>query len=139
MGSVTNLQFRNPKITKSELAKMGLDVQNSDPRNFQLFGIQGAELSQMNYSSPAPQSPEIPIFIEGESDGKWDDGDYILFYGQSTRDWIFSAGEYKSFNNFYAANTTLIFGSDTKKANEFKINPDLWAPSQQHIRGMKSI
>lgn len=32
---------------------MGLDVQNSDPRNFQLFGIQGAELSQMNYSSPA--------------------------------------------------------------------------------------
>lgn len=118
---------------------MGLDVQNSDPRNFQLFGIQGAELSQMNYSSPAPQSPEIPIFIEGESDGKWDDGDYILFYGQSTRDWIFSAGEYKSFNNFYAANTTLIFGSDTKKANEFKINPDLWAPSQQHIRGMKSI
>ena len=81
-GKWVQLQIDNSgihKITKSELAKMGLDVQNSDPRNFQLFGIQGAELSQMNYSAPAPQSPEIPIFIEGESDGKWDDGDYIFF------------------------------------------------------------
>ena len=122
-GKWVQLQIDNSgihKITKSELAKMGFDVENSDPRNFQLFGIQGAELSQMNYSAPAPQSPEIPIFIEGELDGKWDEGDYILFYGQSTRDWVFSAGEYKSFNNFYAPNTTLIIGSDSKKGKRIQ-------------------
>ena len=94
---------------------MGLDVQNTDPRNLQLFGIQGAELSQMNYTAPSPQSPEIPIYIEGEADGKWDDGDYLLFYGQSTSDWIFSAGEYSNYTNFYAANTSLILGNASKK------------------------
>lgn len=122
-GKWVQLQIDNSgmhKITKSELSKMGVDVQNSDPRNFQLFGIQGAELSQMNYNSATFQSPEIPIYVEGESDGKWDDGDFILFYGQSTKDWLFSGSEYKNFTNFYAPKTTLILGSASKKGKRIQ-------------------
>ena len=111
------------KITKSDLSKMGLDVQNTDPRNFQLFGIQGAELSQMNFSAPSPQSPEIPIYIEGESDGKWDDADYILFYGQASIDWIFSGGDYKNFTNFYASHTSMILGSGANKGKRIQDQP----------------
>ena len=125
-GKWVQLQIDNSgihKITKSELSKMGLDVQNTDPRNLQLFGIQGAELSQMNYTAPSPQSPEIPIYIEGEADGKWDDGDYLLFYGQSTSDWIFSAGEYSNYTNFYAANTSLILGNASKKGLRIQDQP----------------
>lgn len=29
------------KITKTELQAMGLDLSNSDPRNFRIYGIQG--------------------------------------------------------------------------------------------------
>ena len=111
------------KITKSELSKMGLDVQNTNPRNFQLFGIQGAELSQMNYSYPAPQSPEIPIYIEGEQDGTWDDGDFILFYGQSTSDWTYTGSEYRNFTNFYSPHTTLIIGSGSNQGKRIRDDP----------------
>lgn len=59
------------KITRQDLQQKapGLNLQNIDPRTFRLFsgGIQ------------------IPIYVQGESDGSFDAGDYFEFYGEQYR------------------------------------------------------
>jgi hypothetical protein len=61
--------------------KLGVsNIDNIDPRNIQLLGNGGFMLSEKN-SDPRPDDLlENAIFISGESDGKFDPSDYILFY-----------------------------------------------------------
>lgn len=54
------------KLTKSYLDSIGVNFSSVDPRKIHLTS----------------SGVEIPIYIEGESDGVFNDNDYILFYGQ---------------------------------------------------------
>ncbi len=53
------------KLTKDILEEYGLNVNNIDPTTFQVF--EGGK--------------EVPIFVYGQSDGSFNSGDYIEFYG----------------------------------------------------------
>jgi hypothetical protein len=103
------------KITMAELKNMGLDVASSDPRNFQIYGTQGQGLPETNTALVRAQSHQIPCDVIGEADGVWNDGDAVIFYVQSTKDWAFSQYNYQHFSNFYADKTQFVIGhSDTK-------------------------
>jgi hypothetical protein len=52
------------KITKAQLNEAGIPIESIDPRNIQLFG----------------KNQQIPIYIEGEQDGVFNDDDYIEFF-----------------------------------------------------------
>ncbi len=54
------------KLTYAELNAAGLPVTILDPRTFRLYNL----------------GSQVAIYVEGESDGKFDSADYILFYGQ---------------------------------------------------------
>jgi len=54
------------QMTYDDLDTAGLPVDTLDPRTFQLFNM----------------GSEVAIYVEGEGDGSFDPGDYILFYGQ---------------------------------------------------------
>ncbi|NBX63656.1 MAG: hypothetical protein EBT66_01655 [Bacteroidetes bacterium] len=101
------------KMTKSELQAMGFDLANSDPRNFCIYGIQGQGLPSINGASIRSESPQIACEIIGESDGVWNDGDAVIFYGQSAKDWEFDRVEYRHSNNFYASKVNLLIGHGT--------------------------
>lgn len=101
------------KITKAELLAMGLDVSGTDPRNFQLYGIQGLGLSETNGALIRQQAPQIACEIQGESDGTWDDGDAVYFYAQAAKDWEFNQVEYQHANNFYSSKTRFVIGQGT--------------------------
>ncbi|MBP5474070.1 MAG: hypothetical protein J6X92_04855, partial [Bacteroidales bacterium] len=73
------------KIDYSDLVYLGLD----DPSRPQIFGNNNGQLSYINDNSAKDDLSEIPIYIEKGADGIFDEGDYILFYGQSTNRWIF--------------------------------------------------
>lgn len=64
------------------LNTLGLDINNIDPRNIQLWGTDGYELPERN-SDERPEFSEIPIIVEGESDGSFDGSDRIIFFGNS--------------------------------------------------------
>ncbi len=70
------------RIDKQYLTNLGINVSNIDPRNIQLWGTNGYELPHPNADS-RPSFAQIPIIVSGESDGSFDDSDYILFYGNS--------------------------------------------------------
>ncbi len=70
------------KLTADDLRKMGIDVTAIDPRNIRLYGNGGGMLPQPNAAARPADLSENSIFVEGETDGRLDAADYVLFYGQ---------------------------------------------------------
>jgi hypothetical protein len=72
---------------KNELGISNLD--NVDPRSIRLLGNGGAMLAEKN-SDPRPDDLiENAIQVVGENDGKFDAGDYILFYAVGPNPWYY--------------------------------------------------
>lgn len=122
------------KIDVSFLQKMGVNASQVNPQNIKIFGNGGAMLPQKN-SVPRPKDLiENAIVVEGESDGRFDNTDYILFYGQSPHTTYYDSAEklFKHELNSYS-DTTFYFLtiSDTKGlrvANAQRVNS---TPSKQ--------
>ena len=70
------------QLNSTYLQKIGIDVGNIDPRKIQIWGTDGYQLPELNITS-RPVFSEIPIIVEGESDGSFDSNDRVLFYGNS--------------------------------------------------------
>lgn len=86
------------------LKDLGIDVDNIDPRQIQLFNNGGGMLPERN-STPRPDDLlENPIQVVGESDGSFDSGDYILFFGQAPVQWRYVGGSqlYKRVEHLYS-------------------------------------
>lgn len=86
------------KLTYSFLKdELGMDIDNIDPARIQLLGIPGGQLP---YYSEAPRTDdlaELPIWISGGNDGSFDNGDYLVFYGQGASIWAYDEAERKFF------------------------------------------
>ena len=54
------------KITQPELIAWGVDVVSIDPKTFKLYS----------------EGDEVQTYVHGEADGKFDETDYIVFYGK---------------------------------------------------------
>ena len=78
------------KIDRNMLVQAGVPVNSLDPRTLRLFNGGGKALPLDN-SNPFLELKELAIFVLGEEDGKFDAGDYILFYGWSPNDWDYDA------------------------------------------------
>lgn len=60
----------------------GISLSNIDPRTIKIYGNGGEELSE-NVSTVRPVDlVENAIYVEGEADGQFNSGDYLLFYGK---------------------------------------------------------
>jgi hypothetical protein len=69
------------KIDYPLLQKMGINPTSIDPKKIQLFTGQPGMLPQSNSTQRINDLKELAIYVSGESDGKFDAGDYILFFG----------------------------------------------------------
>ncbi|MGF1670879.1 MAG: type IX secretion system sortase PorU [Balneolaceae bacterium] len=69
-------------LNRDYLVELGVPVDQIDPRNIQIWTTPGGELPRRN-SDPRPILQEIPIVVNGESNGNFDVNDTILFYGSS--------------------------------------------------------
>ncbi|MBD1396523.1 type IX secretion system sortase PorU [Pontibacter sp. JH31] len=80
------------RIDKALLQSLGMNTQQLDPRTLQLFGNGGGILPQA-ISAPRPDDLiENAIWVAGEADGRFDDGDYVLFYAQGPHTWQYTGG-----------------------------------------------
>jgi hypothetical protein len=61
--------------------KLGVsNIDNIDPRNIRIYGNGGAMVPEKNSDQRNDDLIENAIFVSGESDGKFNNGDFILFY-----------------------------------------------------------
>ncbi len=70
------------KIDRSLFKKMGFDPSQVNPQKIKIYGNGGGMLPQANSTARPVDLIENAIHVQGESDGVFDPGDYILFYGQ---------------------------------------------------------
>lgn len=76
-----------------DFLKNGLGISNLDnidPRTIKLLGNEGGDLPEANADFRHADVPENAIIVVGEADGRFDTDDYILFYGESPSQWIYS-------------------------------------------------
>ncbi len=80
------------KLTASDLTALGIDVSQIDPRQIRIYHNGGGVLPEMNNIARPDDLVEIPIHVEGEGDGRFDNNDYILFYGRGPVCWSLESG-----------------------------------------------
>lgn len=76
------------KIDRAFLERLGMDVSQIQPRNLKIYSHGGQTLPLLNSRTQHYDLPEIPIQVVGEESGSFDAGDYILFYGISTKGYV---------------------------------------------------
>lgn len=101
------------KIDYAFLQNLGINPSAIDPRNIQIYGNGGEILSEYNGDNHYDDLTENAIYVQGESDGAFNNSDYILFYGQSPHKWELSFGanactRYMRNKHFYS-DTTFYF------------------------------
>lgn len=79
------------RITASDLSAMGLNPSSIDPRNIRIYGNGGGVLPEKNSVPRLDDLAENAIEVIGEADGKFDAGDYILFYAKGPLEWRYNA------------------------------------------------
>lgn len=75
------------KIGYDELSEMGIPMSGLDPRKIRIFGNGNGIVPEKNSDARYDDLIENAIYVHGEEDGVFDEGDYLLFYGQSSVQW----------------------------------------------------
>jgi hypothetical protein len=93
------------KIDKSFLSSMGINIAALDPRKIRVYGNGGKVIPELNGAFRYDDLQENAIKVIGESDGVFDDNDYVLFYGTGTEYWSQTANKWMRFSrqkNYYS-------------------------------------
>ena len=75
------------RIDRNLLQQIGISPENVDPRKIHIYGNGGNLLPELNGDFRYDDLQENAIYIEGEADGSFDNGDFILFYAKGPHDW----------------------------------------------------
>lgn len=75
------------RINKTFLSNLGINTDELDPRNIRIYGNGGKMVPEKNKTPRVDDLHENPILVAGESDLKFDNNDYILFYATGTAEW----------------------------------------------------
>ena len=87
------------KITKSFLTDLGFNVNSINPTKIKIYGNGGRMIPLSNSILYPYDMEENAIQVIGESDGSFDNNDYILFYGEGMDNW---SSENETHLNLYA-------------------------------------
>jgi hypothetical protein len=77
------------RLEKSFFDNLGINTAEVDPRNIQVYGNGGGMIPQANEAFRHDDLVENAIHVEGQGDGNFDAGDYVLFYGEGPHGWNF--------------------------------------------------
>ncbi|HJY12674.1 MAG TPA: hypothetical protein VJ304_07785, partial [Flavobacterium sp.] len=75
------------KISKAFLQSLGFDASKADPKRIKIYGNGGRMLPLINSTYYPIDLTENAVQIIGESDGIFNNEDYILFYAEGTDNW----------------------------------------------------
>ncbi|MEY2764262.1 MAG: hypothetical protein RLZZ205_686 [Bacteroidota bacterium] len=78
------------KVDKSILENLGINLNQINPQNINLYGNGGRMLSPNNSDNRPDDLTKLPIAFVGESDGVFNNNDYFLFYGEGADGWSLS-------------------------------------------------
>ena len=86
------------KMTYEDLLAAGI----SKPANVRIYGYGGAMLSQNFNKTNIDAPPAVGFYMNKGTDGVFNAGDYILFYGQGTTSWAYNGVQFTHTRNPYS-------------------------------------
>lgn len=89
------------RINYYDLINMGINPQNINPQNIRIYGNGGFMLPELNNLPRIDDLYENSIYVYGQEDGKFDVGDYILFFASGPDKWEYN---YSTKQFFYEKN-----------------------------------
>lgn len=95
------------KITYGDLLQMGIDPGQIQTEHIGIFGNYKGMLPEANQKTRPDDLKENAILMVGEEDGTFDEGDYLLFYGQEANTYSYNpfTGRFDHFTNLYTDTT----------------------------------
>ncbi len=114
------------RIDYSKLKQLGL----SDPSNPRIFGNNFGQLSFYNDDPKPDDLKEIAVMLVKGTDNIFNDGDYLLFYGEGTNHWKYktSSNEYSYIKQNYS-DTAFYFLTSSSPIGKAVTNiPDIASP-----------
>jgi hypothetical protein len=106
------------KISKKFLQGLGLNTSNINPRKIKIYGNGGKMLPLSNAIYYPTDLVENAIQVFGESDGTFDDEDYILFYAEGLDTWNEESLTHSNLYDVKAYYYVTITGDEGKRISE---------------------
>ena len=94
------------KIDASYLKTLGVDISTiGSIRNIRVFGYDGKKISEDPTTSRPADLPELAVYAYDQNgDGQFEDGDYVLFFGQGVTGWDYNGrSDFSHYSNPYTA------------------------------------
>lgn len=79
------------KLDYTFLKNIGLDIDNLNPNDFKLYGNGGKMLPAANSDYRPDDIVQNAVYVSGANDNSFDQGDFVLFYGQSPHSWAYNS------------------------------------------------
>jgi hypothetical protein len=122
------------KVNESGVYKITYEFLNSvpdimldglDPQRFQLFGNGGGKLPYYTEAARIDDLAENAIIVAGSSDGSFDPGDYILFYGEGPDKWSYreDLDEFVMEKNIYDNSNYYFLKVDGENGKRVELQP----------------
>ena len=111
------------RLTYTDLTSLGMDVDHIDPRHIRVYHNGGGLLNEINSQPRIDDLKEIPVYVIGESDGKFDQGDCVLFYARGPVTWSYNTSKNafehhpNDYDNYSYAFITASLGSGKRIAD----------------------
>ncbi|MCX6251408.1 MAG: type IX secretion system sortase PorU [Bacteroidetes bacterium] len=117
------------KITYDDFVAMGFNLTLTGDSTIRIFGNGGGMLPEANNGRRNDDLREIPVQVVDQGDGKLDQGDYVLFYGEAPDTWTYDYKTTHTFShnrNLYADSTFYYINADqvTGKRVALQAPPD---------------
>ncbi|MGB4958620.1 MAG: type IX secretion system sortase PorU [Saprospiraceae bacterium] len=112
--------------------KLGINLANINPKKIKIYGNRGGRVPEANSEPRIDDLEELGIWVAGESDGRFDNSDYIIFYAEGADLWkyvpnnnnyVFDKNIYDE-NNYYFIKIDGQDGKRISKTNELNIITD---------------
>ena len=104
------------KLDYATLASIGIDMESLNPNQIRIFGNVAGALPEKNADERPDDLTEMAIFVSGADDGRFDEDDYVLFYGQEPTRWSYVEGireGYQRNRNYYSDYTYYFLCADS--------------------------
>ncbi len=93
------------KLDYATLQSMGIDMNALNPNQIRIFGNPSGPLPEKNGESRPDDLTEMALYVSGAEDRTFDEGDFVLFYGQEPTRWKLSGDKYERNRNYYSDTT----------------------------------
>ncbi|MEN8225005.1 MAG: type IX secretion system sortase PorU [Bacteroidota bacterium] len=123
------------KISYDDLSSMGVKISSLDPRNIRIYGHAGKMLPEPCDEPRYDDLMENAIYVSGESDGSFDQGDYIIFYGESPDTWTWNVitEKFNHKKNIYSDHSYYFITADLGTGKRITEQASVSEPANQTV------